>query len=148
MTTWKVYSTLVTIIIIIIGLCTVPIILFYTLRQDDPNKWKEIILESLTPHIAGCLSLQGNWSNSSACRANGTANGTSVQVKLDCHPDFVQLCGVCTPRCATIDLIERSGAAIRVEDITTVLAYVLGFIYFIVFLIMTVIRRKHMYVRP
>ena len=68
MKTWKVYLTLVTIIIILIGLFTIPVILFYALRQDDLNEWKETILDSLTPHVAGCLGLQGNWSNSSACR--------------------------------------------------------------------------------
>ena len=144
MTTCKVYSALVTAIIILIGLCTVPIILFYALRQDDLNEWKETILESLTPHVAGCLGLQGNWSNSSACRENGTANATHAGVQLDCHPDFVQLCGVCTPRCATVDLNNRSGATIRAADVIYVLGGVLCVIGFVAFLIMAVIRRKHM----
>ena len=144
MKTWKVYLTLVTIIIILIGLFTIPIILFYALRQDDLNEWKETILESLTPHVAGCLGLQGNWSNSSACRENITANATPVGVQLDCHPDFVQLCGVCTPRCATVDLNNRSGNTIGAVDTIFILAVVLCVIGFVAFLIMAVIRRKHM----
>ena len=80
---------------------------------------------------------------------NATTNGTSVQVKLDCHPDFVQLCGVCTPSFVFVSLNERSATVIiRAKDVTTVLAYVLSFIYFIVFLIMTVILRKYLYIRP
>ena len=77
--------------------------------------------------------------------ANGTANATSVQIQLDCHPDYVQLCGVCTPRCATIDLNARSSDTIRavgpISVLTSVLTSIIGFV---VFLIMAVIRRKHM----
>ena len=53
-------------------------------------------------------------------------------VQLDCHLDFVQLCGVCTPRCAKVDLSKRSGAAIRVADVAAVLAGVFGLIGFVV----------------
>ena len=144
MKSWKVYSVLVATIVIIIALLAIPIILFYAFREDDLNKWKETILDSLTPHVAGCLGLQGNWSNSTACSAKGTANATPVGVQLDCHPDFVQLCGVCTPRCATVDLNNRSGATIRATDVAAVLAGVFGLIGFVVFLVMVFIRRKQM----
>ena len=60
MKSWKVYSVLVATIVILIVLVTIPFILFYALRKDDLNEWKETILDSLTPHAAGCLSLQGN----------------------------------------------------------------------------------------
>ena len=144
MKSWKVYSALVAAIVVIVALLAIPIIIFYALRKDDLNEWKETILDSLTPHVAGCLGLQGNWSNSTACSANGTANTTPVGVQLDCHPDFVQLCGVCTPRCATADLNNRSGDLIRAADVSAVLAGVFGIVGFVVFLIMSIIRRKHM----
>ena len=146
MKSWKVYSALVVTIVTIIALLAIPIILFYALRQDDLNEWKGTILESLTPHVAACLGLQGNWSYSSACRANGTANATPVGVQLDCHPDFVQLCGVCTPRCAKVDLSNRSGDLIRtqLQDVSGALVGVFGIFSFVVFLIMSVLRRKHM----
>ena len=142
MTTWKVYSVLVTSIVIVVTLFTIPIILFYALREGDLNEWKETILESLTPHVAGCLGLQGNWSNSSACLVNGMANNaTAVGAQLDCHPDFVQLCGVCTPRCATVDLNNRNGNTMEAADFG---AAALGIIGFVVFLIMSIMRKKHM----
>ena len=143
-TSWKAYSVLIATIAVVIGLFTIPTILFYAFREDDLNKWKETILDSLTPHVAGCLGLQGSWSNSTACRANGTPNTTLVGVQLDCHPDFVQLCGVCTPRCATVELNNRSGDSIRAADVCIVMAGVLGIVGFVVFLIMAIIRRKHM----
>ena len=153
MATWKGYTVLVTIIVVIIGLFTIPIIIFYASRMDGLNEWKDTILESLSPHLDGCLSETASADSngslfirnvSSACGVNGTANASTGGIELDCHPDFVQLCGVCTPRCATIDLNNRSGDTIRAEDVCTVIALVLGVIGFIAFLIMSVIRRKQM----
>ena len=144
MKSWKVYSVLVATIVILIVLVTIPFILFYALRKDDLNEWKETILDSLTPHVAGCLGLQGNWSNSSACSANGTANASPVGVQLDCHPDYVQLCGVCTPRCSKVDLNDRSGATIRAVEVSRALGGLLSTFGFVVFFIMSILRRKHM----
>ena len=152
MATWKGYSVLVAIIVIIIGLFTIPIIIFYASRQEGLNEWKTTILNSLSPHLDRCLGETTSASNdelpfirnvSSECVVNATANAT-FGTQLDCHPDFVQLCGVCTPRCATVDLNNRSGDKIRAEDVCTVLAMVLGVIGFIAFLSMSVIRRKQM----
>ena len=153
MATWKGYTVLVTIIVVIIGLFTIPIIIFYASRMDGLNEWKDTILESLGPHLDGCLSETASADSngslfirnvSSACGVNGTANSTTVGIQLNCHPSFVQLCGVCTPRCATVSLNDRSGAKFRTEDVCTVIALVLGVIGFIAFLIMSVIRRKQM----
>ena len=147
MSSWKGYSVLVTTIVILIGLFTIPIIIFYASREDGLNEWKETILASLRPHLDGCISAtaSANYLNiSSACGANGTANATLARVQLNCHPDFVQLCGVCTPRCATVDLNNRSGDLIRAEDVCTVVATVLGVIGFLAFLTMSIIRRKQM----
>lgn len=152
MATWKGYSVLVTLIVIIIGLFTIPIIIFYASREEGLNEWKATILDSLSPHLDRCLGAttpaSSNGSEviqkvSSACRMNVTGNAT-FGTQLDCHPNFIQLCGVCTPRCATISLNDRSGTMVRLEDVCTVLALVLGVIGFIAFLTMSVIRRKQM----
>ena len=154
MATWKEYSLLVTIIIVIIVLFTIPIIIFYASRQEGLNEWKATILESLSPDLDVCLTAAASSGSngsqliqnvSSACGANSIVNATSSgETQLDCHPDFVQLCGVCTPRCATVDLNNRSGDTIRAEDVCTVLAMDMGVIVFIAFLTMSVIRRKRM----
>ena len=54
MATWKGYSVLVTLIVIIIGLFTIPIIIFYASREEGLNEWKATILDSLSPHLDRC----------------------------------------------------------------------------------------------
>ena len=79
--------------------------------------------------------------NDSANVAN-SVNSTNVTSAVMCHPDFINMCGLCIPSCERIHHNSQLAISYAVDDVFWVIAEVSTTVGALAFLVFSLIRRK------